>query len=175
MGLFVSGDIRERSALGESFVSRTNISFNGQHLSATSFPSFTLPSPPPPVLRLRLATSTASSNTTNFTFPVTLYVAAFSARTPSTSPTTCRPGVVGANLAEPSICAWSACIWLKYMIRRSATDERLYVERVDEDVDVGSGMWRRDGIDLYSESSSLSSSISFSRVEISLEMRTNSA
>ena len=46
---------------------------------------------------------------------------------------------------------------------------------MDEVKVVGSGMCKREGIDLYSDNSSLSSSNSFSRVVISLEIRTNSA
>jgi len=60
-------------------------------------------------------------------------------------------------------------------MRRSATEERLYEEKVEEDVEVGSGMCSREGMDLYSERDSFSSSISVSSVDISFDMRTNSA
>lgn len=49
------------------------------------------------------------------------------------------------------------------------------MESIEEDIIVGSGICKVEGIDLYSESRSLSSSISFSKTEISLEMSTNSA
>ncbi len=53
-------------------------------------------------------------------------------------------------------------------------EERRKVDIV-EDEDDGSGMCSNEGIDLYSERDSLSSSNSFSSVEISFEMSTNSA
>jgi hypothetical protein len=91
-------------------VSRTNISFRGQHLSATSLPAVSgalLGAAP----LLRLATRTASSSMTKRTMLTTLYVAAFNSQMASVSATTCLPVVAGANLAEPAICEWSACIW----------------------------------------------------------------
>lgn len=95
----------ESNALGVSFVSRTSISFSGQHRSATKFGLSA-------VRRVRLrATRTASSRMTNFTFCSGLYVAGFSMVMPSISRTMWRPGVAGTNFDEPSICACRVCIW----------------------------------------------------------------
>ena len=97
---------RREDVLAVSLVSRTSISFKGQHLSATSLPAVSaalvVPVVGAPPL-LRLATRTASSKMTNRTILMTLYVAAFSSQMPSISATTCLPGVAGANLAEPDI------------------------------------------------------------------------
>lgn len=80
-------------------MSSTSISFSGQHRSATSLSLSAL------FRRRRFrATSTASSSNTKRTEWSTLYVAALSATTLSISVITCRPGVVGTNLLEPSIC-----------------------------------------------------------------------
>ena len=95
-------------------MSRTNISFKGQHRSARSLPAVSAALLVPAVGAaplLRLATRTPSSNMTNRTMLMTLYVAAFNSQMPSISATTCLPGVAGANLAEPDICEWSVCIW----------------------------------------------------------------
>ena len=93
-------------ALAVSLVSKTSISFSGQQRSATSL------SLSEALRRRRLrATSTASSRSTNRTALMGLYVAALSANIPFISAMTCRPGVVGTNLAEPSIWACRLCIW----------------------------------------------------------------
>ena len=102
-----------------SFVSNTNISLSGQQRSAMSL------SLSDALRRRRLrATRTASSRSTKRTALIGLYVAALSTNILSISATTCRPGVVGTNLADPSIWVCKFCIWCAYRTRRSATDER---------------------------------------------------
>jgi hypothetical protein len=111
--------VKPEYVLAVSFVSSTSISLSGQQRSATSL------SLSEALRRRRLrATSTASSRSTNRTALMGLYVAALSTYMPSTSAMTWRPGVVGTNLAEPSIWACKFCIWFAYSTRKSATDER---------------------------------------------------
>ena len=102
-----------------SFVSNTSISLSGQQRSAMSL------SLSDALRRRRLrATRTASSRSTKRTALIGLYVAALSTKILSISATTCRPGVVGTNFADPSIWVCKFCIWCAYRTRRSATDER---------------------------------------------------